>query len=518
MDLLNSNTTLIAREVEKAVRSFKSELQRLREKILLQEQEILSLKEENKPLRMQLQLKDQEINRLNLRVKELEGQLAKNSRNSSKPPSSDGLNRPHPKSLRKSTGRKTGGQEGHAGSTLEPVAQPDFIEEHKIGCCERCGCALEGVELIGQERRQEFELPPVKVQVTEHRAEVKKCPLCGLINKAKFPDKITQPVQYGSRVKSMATYFNQSQLLPYERTQEIFRDLYALPLSEGTLVNINRTCYAELRNFDAQIKQYLESSDLVHFDESGMRVKKELQWLHVSATDSLTHYEIHEKRGTEAMEAIGILPKFKGRAIHDHWKPYFHYQCGHALCNAHHLRELTYHHEQYEQKWCGEMEECLLAIKDEVDKHKVSNKAKLPPKKLHCFRRKYDKILRDGLKEIPMLQHCELPPKRGRKKQHSSKNLWDRLFEYREPTLAFMYDFNVPFTNNQGERDIRMVKLKQKISGCFRSQQGASIFCRIRGYLSTVRKQRINLLDALALVFEGTPFIPIIANKQSDTS
>ena len=494
MDSLSINN-LIEKAVEKAVQGFKIELKQLRKKVRLQKQE---------------------INRLNLRIKELEGQLAKNSQNSSKPPSSDGLNKPQPKSLRQSTGRKSGGQDGHAGSTLGQVAQPDFIEEHKVSCCEVCGCSLENVELITQERRQEFELPPVKAQVTEHRAEVKICPMCGLINKAKFPDRITQPVQYGPQVKALATYFNQSQLLPYERTQEIFRDVYTLPLSEGTLVNINGTCCAQLQNFETKVKQQLQFGDLVHFDESGMRVKKELQWLHVASTDKLTHYEINEKRGTEAMDAIDILPGFKGRAAHDHWKPYFHYQCDHALCNAHHLRELTYHKEQYEQKWCDKMAECLLTMKDEVNKYKEAGKTKLSPKKLHCFGESYDKILRNGLKEIPVL-NCE-PNKRGRKKQHPSKNLWDRLVEYREATLAFMYDFNVPFTNNQGERDIRMVRLKQKISGCFRSQQGAKIFCRVRSYLSTVRKQGINALDGLTLAFEGKPFMPIETNRRGDTS
>lgn len=492
----------IAEAVEELVKSFRLELQQS--------------KEENKQLKMQLQLKDQEIDKLNLRIKVLEGQLVKNSSNSSKPPSSDGLKKPNPKSQRKSSGRKTGGQSGHQGNTLEQVTNPDFVETYEVCACEKCGCSLKTTKLIDHEKRQEFELPKIEVQVTEHRIEVKKCPACGFINKAKFPKNITQPVQYGKRVKSIETYFSQGQFIPYERTQEIFRDLYAMPLSEGTLVNTNLSCYTNLEGYEAKIKQLLRLSDLANFDESGMRVKKQLQWLHVATTDQLTHYEIHEKRGCKAIDAIGILPEFKGRAIHDHWKPYFNYQCKHGLCNAHHLRELTYHKEQYDQKWCGDMEMFLLSVKKEVDSCKISGNDKLPPKRLHYFENRFDKILNSGFKEIPKTNYeCG---KRGRKKQHPSRNLWNRLKEYKPETLAFMGDFTVPFTNNQAERDVRMVKVKQKISGCFRSQHGAKVFCRIRGYLSTARKQGVNALEALQLAFEAKPILPSTANKPRDTS
>jgi transposase len=465
-----------------------------------------------KGFRLELQLKDQEIHRLKLRIKELEDRLAKNSSNSNKPPSSDGLKKPNPKSLRKSSGLKTGGQVGHIGSTLEQVANPDFIETHKVCSCKKCGHYLEDIKLASYEQRQEFELPPIKIKVTEHRSEIKICPVCGFVNKARFPKNITQPVQYGAQIKSMATYFSYGQLLPYERTQEIFRDLYALPLSEGTLVNTHISCYMKLEDYEVRVKELLKLSDIANFDESGMRVKKQLQWLHVAATDKLTHYEIHEKRGNEAMDAIGILPEFRGRAIHDHWKPYFNYQCEHGLCNAHHLRELTYHKEQYDQKWCGKIETLLLGIKEKVDHSRISGKDKLPPKQLDYFAGKFDDILSEGLKEVPMVNH-DKAGKRGRKKHHPSHNLWSRLSEHREETLAFMNNFSVPFTNNQGERDIRMAKLKQKISGCFRSNQGAKAFCRIRGYISTARKQGKNLLESLSLVFNDVPFM-----LNSDTS
>lgn len=450
-----------------------------------------------------------------LEIRELKARLAKNSQNSSKPPSSDALNKPNPKSQRARSERKTGGQKGHVGVTLEQVANPDFIEDHKVQACENCRCSLEGVEVMNAERRQEFEIPPIKVQITEHRAEVKVCPNCGFENKAKFPEHITQPVQYGSRVKAMATYFSQGQLLPYKRLQEIFRDIYALPLSEGTLFNINHGCYEQLTWYEEEAKRQIIASEVANLDESGIRVKKELQWLHVAATPELTYYEIHQKRGAEAMNEIGILPKFKGHAIHDHWKPYFSYNCKHGLCNAHHLRELTYHAEQYAQTWCEKMRELLLTIKEAVEKSKEDGRQKLSEEQINYFCNKFNQVLKKGAEEIPILPQTS--KKRGREKQHPTKNLWNRLREYQKETLAFMYDFSVPFTNNQGERDIRMAKLKQKISGCFRSQRGAKIFCRIRGYISTVRKNGFNILDALTKTFEGNPILPS-ENCRFDTS
>ena len=470
-------------------------------------------------LQERLLQQDQEIMMLRERVKELEGQLAKNSSNSSKPPSSDGYKKPDPKSLRKKSGRKTGGQEGHPGSTLNQVETPDFIEPHAVHSCENCQCNLDNEDLIYIERRQEFEIPVMKAQITEHQSEVKICPKCGFVNKGKFPDHITQPVQYGARAKGLSTYFSQQHLLPYQRLQDIFRDVHSLPLSEGTLVNTNFACSEKLEEFNKAVQQALITSKLVHFDESGMRVNKKLHWLHVASTDKLTNYAIHEKRGIEAMNDIGILPKFNGRAIHDHWHPYFSYVCKHGLCNAHHLREFVYHEEHHKQSWCGKMRDCLLVIKSQVDTLKEAGHDAMDPERLKHHSRLYDRILKAGLKEIPVLPHTvNKQEKRGRKKQHPSKNLLDRLVDFKKETLAFMYDFSVSFTNNLGEQDIRMCKVKQKISGCFRSVSGANTFCRIRGYASTARKNGVNVLDALINVFKGVPFMPLAEITQDDSS
>jgi len=478
------------------------QLEQLRQQTLQQAHIIAQFKE-------QLQARDQELQMLKARIKELEGQLAKNSSNSSKPPSSDGLKKPKPKSLRKITGRKTGGQEGHAGTTLNQVENPDFIEQHDVNSCENCQCNLDEVEASDIEKRQEFEIPAMEKQVTEHQAKIKICPSCHFVNKGKFPEHITQPVQYGPEAKGLATYYSQNHLIPLQRLHEIFRDVHSLPLSEGTLVNTNANCFEKLEEYETIVKQQIIVSNLANFDESGMRVNKKLHWLHVSSTSALTQFEIHEKRGLDAMDEIGILPEFKGRAVHDHWKPYFHYTCDHGLCNAHHLRELVYHEEQYKQSWCKQMRACLLAINAEVDALKEAGHHEMDPNRIQYHEQEFARILNEGLKEIPELPVAiNAPKKRGKNKQHPTKNLWDRLTNFKKETLAFMYDFTVPFTNNDGERDIRMVKVKQKISGCFRSLFGAKIFCRNRGYISTARKNGINVLGSLINVFKGVPFMP----------
>jgi transposase len=466
---------------------------------MITEEKIRFLEEENALLK-------QALHRAMERIKALEGQLSKNSTNSSKPPSSDGLNKPKPKSLRRQGERKTGGQNGHTGKTLNQVETPDVIVTHTVELCETCLTSLVDVPSLDFERRQEFDLPKIEPVVTEHLAEIKICPTCGCQTKGKFPEDITRPVQYGPRVKATASYLSHYQLLPYARLQELFEDVFKLPLSEGTLFNITSVCYKKLEEYEIHIKQMLTSSPVVHFDESGLRVMKELNWLHVTSTETLTHYEMHQKRGQEAMDDIGILPVFKGIAVHDHWKPYFHYGKKHGLCNAHHLRELTYHEEQYSQAWSKKMKELLFEIKLEVDAHRCAGDLTITPKRLSYFSRKYSHILREGLKEIPVVHQEE--KKRGKPKQHPARNLLDRLRGFKRETLAFMHDFTVNFTNNRAEQDIRMIKVKQKISGCFRSHQGSVMFLRARGYISTAQKNGLNPLDALTDVFKGNPFIP----------
>jgi transposase len=441
------------------------------------------------------------------RLKELEDEIAKNSQNSSHPPSKDDYKKPKPKSERKKNDKASGGQAGHKGNTLKQAEPPDIIETHSVLNCSGCGTNLENVEVSTIEERQEFEIPLPKVVVTAHRAEVKICPCCKKENHGTFPEAIQQPVQYGVQLKAMSVYFSQYQLLPYGRLQEIFRYIFCVPLSQGTLVTINDRCYTELAAFETTVKAQLQSEKgSVNFDESGLRVQTRLNWLHVAATAKLTHYAAHPKRGLEAMNFIGILSAFKGRAIHDFWKPYLTYRdCQHGLCNAHHLRELRFHEEQNQQSWCTQMKAHLLLMHGAVRDAKEQGLMALPSREKEEYEARYRQLLVEGLSEIPVLLAAP-KPKRGKAKQHPAKNLWDRLSEYEAQVLAFLHDFSVPFTNNQAEQDIRMIKVKQKISGTFRTRKGADVFCRIRSYLSTCKKQAQPLLASLSDAFEGNPF------------
>ena len=443
-------------------------------------------------LRQRVQELEQTIATQAAEIQELRDQLAKDSRNSSKPPSSDGLKKPRVQNLRRETGRRCGGQKGHKGHTLEMVESPDHVRVHPVSQCPRCATDLRSVEPCGRERRQVFDLPPVRIEVTEHQAEIKVCPQCGSQVKGDFPADVTQPVQYGPRIKAQASYLNNYQLIPWARTCELLGDFCGHTPAEALVQEANGAVVESIEPSLKAAKEQLIASDVVHFDESGLRVEGQLNWLHVASTDLLTNYGVYPQRGQEGMNAMGILPVFEGRAVHDHWSPYFTYDnCQHALCNAHHLRDLLFVVAQYEQSWAEEMVRLLLDIKAEVDAAPVDQMS-LPPNRLAHFERCYDELMAQGLEANPPPADPPLE-KRGRKKQSSPKNLLDRLQKHKPQALAFMYDFRVPFDNNLAERDVRMVKVKQKVSGAFRTRTGAETFCAIRSYISTARKHGLNV-------------------------
>lgn len=441
-------------------------------------------------------------------IQELRDQVAKNSRNSGKPPSSDGLKKSRPHSLRRKTGRQSGGQKGHQGHTLQMVAQADSIERHRVTRCPYCATNLKEVVSDECERRQVFDIPVVQLMVTEHQAERKQCPHCQRRVKGTFPANVTQPVQYGPRLKAQMVYLNTYQLLPWARTCELMEDFYGHRPSEALVLASNETLVNRIEPTLDAVHRQLIAADVVHFDETGIRVEGRLNWLHLASTALLTYYGVHPKRGKEGMSALGILPQLRGRAMHDHWRSYFTFDnCDHALCNVHHLRELQFIVEQYEQAWAEDMAGLLLEIKDEVEAAQ-SEQITLSPNRLTHFEKRYEDLIEQGLAANPPPVN---PPakKRGRKKQSPPKNLLDRLRDHKREVLAFMYDFRVPFDNNLAERDIRMLKVKQKVSGAFRSRTGAKTFCAIRSYISTVRKHNVNVIDAIYDAFVGVPFMPL---------
>ena len=439
-------------------------------------------------------------------------ELKQDSHDSGKPPSRDSFARKQLKrrsSRRERTDkRQPGGQPEHPGTTLRQAEQPDRVTIHAV---ERCGCGRSLVDepVAEWERRQVFDVPPmqVEVEVSEHRAERKRCPCCGTLNRAEFPEAVAQPVQYGPRLQGIAAYLKNYGLLPYQRTAELFEDLFSIPISVGTLVSINELCGQQLEAVNDTIRSALRDESVIGVDETGMSVEGKLWWLHVASTELLTCYTPHRKRGREAMAEIGILPDFGGVAVHDHWQSYFGYDCHHGLCNAHHLRELTFIEEQYGQAWASDLQDLLLRVKEAVASAVLAGRSRLYGPVRDRFAAEYRRIIKAGMRANPPPSATQTR-KRGRRKQSKPRNLLLRLASRWREVLAFMYDFRVPFTNNQAERDLRMMKVQQKISGTFRSEDGAVAFCQTRSYISTIRKNGGNVIEALTSVFAGNPIVP----------
>ena len=442
------------------------------------------------------------IEQLESRILELEKQISKNSSNSSKPTSTDGFKKPI-KNSRKKTRRKSGGQKGHQGNRLEMVANPDKIIPITVDTCKSCGLDLKS-KTKNQTRRQVFDIPPLDIFVTEYLTESITCPCCKTLNKTEFPDNVKRPTQYGNNFKSLIVYLNQYQLIPYDRTVQFVKDIFGHSFSQGTVYNIVKGCYDNLQDTEEIIKEKIFNSSVVHFDESGGYCNKVRDWFHVASTNLLTYFSFHENRGSKAMTQMNILPEFKGKAVHDFYSSYFTFDVEHILCNAHLLRELKFLHEEEKQSWALDLEKLILKIKHDVDKEiEKDENIGLSKYKQNKYNDRFDEIILNGLSLNP--KNKGQPGKRGRIAQSTARNLLDRLTNWKMSYLEFMTDFSIPFDNNLAERDIRMVKLQQKISGTFRSRKGADFFCRIRGYLSTARKNNIEIFQALRMVFTGSP-------------
>lgn len=423
----------------------------------------------------------------------LANRLNLNSGNSSKAPSQD-PNRERKK--RKDKGKKQGGQKGHIGKTLEKVSEPDETIDHKVTNCNGCDSNLRSQDAEFCETRQIFEVV-IKRHVVEHKAEVKKCVKCGTVTTGEFPSEVSKAVQYGKSVKVLSVYMSQSQLIPYKRVEEFFNVQLEMPLSPGTIFNFNKEAFEKLEKFEEEGKVKLLKSPLNHIDETGIKIEDKKGWLHSISNETWTFFYPHNSRGKDAIIEMGVLPFYNGTLCHDYYTAYYEYGSLHALCNSHHLRELERSFEQDNQCWSKLMKELLSEINEEVTKAG----GKLNELEQDKYQKRYMTTLSNGKKECPL--NPKVPGKRGKTAQSKSRNLLDRLERHQEDVLRFMKDEIVPFTNNLAERDIRMTKVHQKISGCFRSLLGAKIFCRIRSYLSTARKNSMTAAQALSMLFNG---------------
>ena len=482
---------------EERIAQLEMELAKERAKTARVEAELAAERAENASLRQQME-------HVLARLREVEGQLAKDSHNSSKPPSSDGPGR-KPRSQRHRSERKTGGQPGHTGRTLLQLASPDEVVCHRPLVCCHCQQPLEGVTGKVKERRQVHDLPEVRLLVQEHHVEEVCCPKCQQVSAGSFPAGVEAPTQYGPNLRALAVYLHQYQLVPLARTCELLGDLCDCQLSEGTLTAWIQQAAQTLEPTVERIADWISASRLQHGDETGIRVGGKLHWMHVNSTRWLTHLAWHAKRGKKALETIGIWPRFEGRGMHDRFSSYDKYLCQHSVCGAHLVRDCLYLYEHDQQVWALEMHDLLLEMHAAASEWRQRDAPCIPAIEREEWVVRYFEILAAGFAAQPPPTTEAVPKRRGRQKQSAAKNLLDDLLRRAEQVLAFLDDLAIPFTNNQAERDLRMVKVQQKIAGTFRSEVGTTAFCHIRSYLSTMRKQGHRMLTALAAVFAGKP-------------
>ena len=456
--------------------------------------EVVSLKKENKLL------KDE-----NKKLKEI---INKNSTNSSKPPSTDnGFKNSESNKNRSTKAKKRGGQKGSTTNNLKKVDTPDKIEILEIDNCKNCNHTLKDIDAHSISTKQEFDIPKIKMEVTEYQQHTKVCPCCHTVNKPQFPEHLKSHVQYGDNIKTFIGYLNTYQMVPYERISELVKDFTSHSISVGTINNMLRSFHSKLESYEIKIKELLLKSEVINVDETGTRVKDTLHWTHTVSTNQLTYYMIHKNRGAKAMDDMEILPQYTGIAVHDHWGAYIKYLCSHSFCNAHYLQELTSITENENVLWTKDIHKLLTNMNNYIYTLKENNKTSPSKRKLQHYYKEYDTICSSALKYYPS------PPDSSTKrkpKQSKGKNLLDRFIKYKDETLRFFVNLLVPFTNNLAERDLRMIKVKEKISGTFASFKGAEMFNRIRGFISTMKKNGKSVLSELANVLKGKAYIPVV--------
>ena len=445
-----------------------------------------------------------EIAELKRRVADLEERLGRTPRNSSMPPSTEGFTKPPSPSRaeRRAAQRKQGKQPGAPGKHLAQGAEPDSVVTHAPNSCEGFGGDLSRAEVVDTERRQVFDLPEIRLLVTEHVAERRRC-TCGCTTKATFPAAATAPAVYGPGIRALATYLAVHQHLPFDRMAQLFSDVLGQEVSVGALAQMVAEAAEATGPFTDRVRELLADAGVVHFDETGARVVGSLHWVHSASTAFLTLLECNKKRGRVAMDAMGILTAMSGVAVHDGWKPYRSYDVTHGLCNAHHLRELIAVGIGWDQGWANALADLLREAKHKTEIARDAGHRRLDAATLQSIRIRYGILVAKGFAANP-------EPETGKRSGYDKKsyNLLVRLDQHRDDVLRFCVDFKVPFDNNQAERDIRMVKLQQKISGSWRTLAGAQNFCAIRSYISTLRKQDHNALAGLQMLFEGQVWLP----------
>lgn len=469
-------------------------------------QQIQSLNDTNASLLQTLDAQTALIAQLNQTIQELKEQLSKNSKNSSKPPSSDGFKKPAPKSLRKSSGKKAGGQKGHQGTHLAVISEPDETVKHMPFACESCPHyeMCKGIACIA-ERRHVIDAV-VTVNVTEHqRLEIPICMLHGDTRKGLFPKDVKAAVQYGENLQALSVALNTVGAVSVKRTHEILSGVFNIPIATGTISSMVKRCADAVSETVSRIKQKVADSGLGHFDETGTRVNKKLWWVHNASNCEFTYLDISPKRGYLGMEQCGVLPLFRGIAMHDCWASYWNYgDCRHAVCCAHLLWELNGIIENHpEQKWAPAFIDLLLEMKKVKDKAVEAGKESLSYYHCHKFDKQYTALIKQAREENPLPVVTE--KKRGRKKKGKILALVERLDDYKASVCLFIHNFMVPFDNNQAERDIRMIKVKTKVSGCFRSEDGARDYLKIMSYVGTAYKQGHNAYAAIKKAISGCP-------------
>ena len=461
------------------------------------DQIIKSLYEKIQELQKIIEVQKVTIQKLQERINQLESQLKLNSRTSSKPPSSDGFKKANrTKSLRTKSKNPSGGQKGHKGHTLKQVKNPDIINIHRLNCCPNCKENITNTPVKSIKKRQVVDIPLIQTIVTEHQSITKYCTNCKTKVSAPFPVEVTAPVQYGKNIKALAIYLQHQQLLPQKRLQNLFSTLFNIPISAGTIAQISNEFSSKVDSFLINLQSQLGQAPVKHMDETGFRIKGKTQWLHVLSNRDATYYQHSPKRGA-------LFETKTGTVVHDHFRTYYKRlpKVKHALCNAHHLRELKALIEIEKEPWAKKMYKLL----NKANRMKQKYKHAIPLKKVIEISQQYNLLVEEGL-SFHQAKPSLFRSKRGQQKRRKGHNLLIRLQKNKEDTLRFLYQKEVPFTNNQAEQDIRMMKVKQKISGCFRSLEGATVFCRIRSFLSTVRKQSLNILASIKKAFQGTFF------------